>query len=439
MPENATIGGGRRPRFCLATLGCKVNQYESQAIRERLLADGYAEVPFGEPCSVAVINTCMVTGDACRKSRKRIHRAARGSPGATILVTGCLAELEADKLRAMPGVTHVIPKAQMGRIAQILRGESPAHGSVFDLAISAFEGRTRAFLKIEDGCESFCSYCVVPSARGRIRSRDPREIRCEAERLLAAGFKEIVLTGIHLGMYGADLDGRARVEDVIEDLLRLQGLERLRLSSLEVAEVSDRLIALMAAEPRLCPHLHIALQSGDEAILRAMRRRYTSAEYLAALDRVRAKVAEPSFTTDVLVGFPGESEAQYANTLAACRKAGFARAHVFRFSPRPGTPAASLPDRVPEAVAREREHRAEELARELALAYKQKFLGKLVYPLVEHERDRATGQLCGYTERYLQVAFDGPDELKGRIVPVMAQRCTAASITGRRESADNKP
>ncbi len=431
--------------FSLATLGCKTNQYESQAIRELLLAEGYVETRFGEPCDVAVINTCMVTDDACRKSRKHIHRAAKVSSKTTILVTGCLAELEAEKLRAMPGVTHVIPKVQASRIAQILRGrrrpsvavtegrgrgEKVEDGPVFDLAISAFEGHTRAFLKIEDGCESFCSYCVVPSARGRVQSRDAREIRCEAERLIAAGFKEIVLTGIHLGMYGKDLASRTRLEDVVENLLALRGLERLRLSSLEVGEVSDRIIGLMASEPRLCPHLHIPLQSGDDLILSAMRRRYTSADYLNTLERVRAKVTEPSFTTDVLVGFPGESEAQYANTLEVCRKAGFARTHVFRFSPRPGTLAASLPDRVPDAVAREREHRAKDLARELALTYKRKFLGRIVHPLVEHGRDPKTGALCGYTERYLQVLFGGPDELKNRIVPVKAQSCDSGVIRG---------
>jgi threonylcarbamoyladenosine tRNA methylthiotransferase MtaB len=419
-----------RPTFSIATLGCKVNQYESQAIRERLLAAGYSEVPFGHSCDASIVNTCVVTEEACRKSRKHIRKAARSAPGGALVVTGCLAEMEPEEARATAGVTHVISKAQAGHIAAILRGESPPEGSVFDLSISAFASHTRAFLKVQDGCDSFCSYCIVPHVRGPARSRNPQQIRCEAERLVAAGFREIVLCGIHLGLYGKDMDGCARLEDIIEAVLEVEGLARLRLSSIEVNEVSERLIERMASEPRLCPHLHIPLQSGDEGILKAMNRRYTAWEYLAALDRVRARVDTPSITTDVLVGFPGESDEAFERTLSVCRQAGFSRMHIFPFCPRPGTPAANFPGRVSQEIRREREARALDSARQLAADYKRYFVAREVRPLVERERDKPSGKLCGYTERYLHVLFDGPDTLAGRIARVHVSASDARALYG---------
>ena len=420
----------QRPTFSIVTLGCKVNQYDGQAIRESLSRAGYREVAFGLPCDVSIINTCTVTAQARRKSHKHIYQAARTNPHSAVLVTGCLAEVEPDKIAAIPGVTRAVPRSLAGSLPEILRGEGVEHGSVFDLRISSFAEHTRAFLKVQDGCDGSCAYCIVPRARGPARSRDLQDARSEAERLIASGFREIVLCGIHLGAYGKDLDWRVRLEDLIEAFLPLAGLERLRLSSIEVNEVTDRLIGLMVQEPRLCPHLHIPLQSGDDFILRAMNRRYTAAEYLVTIERVRARVENPSFTTDVLAGFPGESEEQFEKTLLLCRAVGFSRMHVFPFSARPGTPAATLRGRVRDCAIRQRDARAREVAQELALEYKKQFVGKRVSPLVEHQRDGRSGKLCGRTERYLQVIFDGPDNLMGRIVPVRAAHATPEALHG---------
>lgn len=422
-----------KKKCSFATLGCKVNQYETQALREILLGAGYLEVPFGQPCDVCVINTCAVTGGASRKSRKHIYRAIRANPGAVVAVTGCLAEVDKAEIETIPGVSRVISKAEAGDILRVLGESDSGHGA---FEISQFGGHTRAFLKIQDGCEAFCSYCIIPYARGRLRSRNREEIRREAKRLVAAGHREIVLTGIHLGLYGAERDDSDRLEDVVEDLLAMDGLERLRLSSIEMREVNDRLLDLIVGHEKLCPHLHIPLQSGDDDILRAMNRGYTSAEFLAALDRIRARVDNPSLTSDVMVGFPGESDEQFRNTLSVCRLAGFSRLHVFRFSPRDGTRAAEMPGRIPERIAKEREAETERLGDELALEYKRGFVGRAARPLVEHDRDRESGSLCGYTERYLKVIFDGGDALAGAIVNVSIERCEASAMYGRLLSQD---
>lgn len=432
--DHTQNGSNARAKKCsFATLGCKVNQYETQALREILLGAGYEEVPLGEPCDLCVINTCAVTSGASRKSRKHIHRAIRANPGAVVAVTGCLADVDKESVEAIPGVSRVVPKADAGDILRIA-GEDDVERGAFQ--ISRFGGHTRAFLKIQDGCEAFCSYCIVPYARGQLRSRDRDDIRREAERLVAAGHREIVLTGIHLGLYGAERDNSGRLEDVVEELLSLNGLERLRLSSIEMGEVSDRLLELIAGDEKLCPHLHIPLQSGDDEILRAMNRRYSSSEFLAALDRIRGKAENPSLTSDVMVGFPGEGEEQFRNTLSVCRRAVFSRLHVFRFSPREGTRAAEMPGRIAERIAKEREAETKRLGDELALEYKRGFIGRVVMPLVEHDRDRKTGRLCGYTERYMKVIFDGGDELAGRIVNVSIDSCDARAMYGSLSAAD---
>ncbi|MBM4050989.1 MAG: tRNA (N(6)-L-threonylcarbamoyladenosine(37)-C(2))-methylthiotransferase MtaB, partial [Planctomycetes bacterium] len=363
------------------TLGCKVNQYETQALREALRGRGYVEAAPGQRADVCVINTCTVTQTSDDKCRQAIRRAIREHPGATVVVTGCYAEAEPEALRRIEGVAVVVPQHDKGRLADIVEGlpqrsrrqttqheGHEAHEEKHEdhevgpsalmslpvlrglrvsgeLSISGFEGHTRAFLKIQDGCDARCSYCIVPLVRGPVRSRPLEAIQREAERLAANGYREIVLTGIHLGAYGRDTGGRPGLCDVIEGLLDVPGLERIRLSSIEVNEFTDRLLALAVGSSKLCPHFHFPLQSGDDEILRAMNRTYTAAEYLSVLDRARARIERPSFTTDVMVGFPGEGERHFQNTLDVCRRAGFSRMHIFPFSPRPGTPAATMPNR----------------------------------------------------------------------------------------------
>lgn len=416
--------------FALATLGCKVNQYEGQALREKLLALGWREASFAERADLYVVNSCTVTRGADEKCRKMARRALRANPNARLLVTGCAATTDAERYRRIPGVSAVLEKTRLPEIERwIESGERPPERDVFDLEISRFAGHTRAFLKIEDGCDAGCAYCIVPRARGGVRSRPLEAVRAEARRLAQAGHIEIVLTGIHLGFYGRGVEGVDLVE-AVRAVLETPGIERVRLSSLEGLELSDALIALAAADPRFCPHFHLPLQSGDDAVLAAMGRRYTAAEFLGLLERARARLDRPSFTTDVMIGFPGETERQFRNTLSVCREAGFSRTHLFPFSLRPGTRAAQMPDRVPMPVVHEREERLKALSDESALAYKRRFIGETVHPLVEHRRDRRTGLLAGWSARYIRVLFDGPDDLRGRIVPVRIDEATPEQATG---------
>jgi len=417
--------------FAIATLGCKVNQYEGQAVRERVAALGWRPVPFTERADLYIVNTCTVTAAADRKCRKDVRRALRRNPRARVIVTGCAAVTSPDLFRNVPGVAAVLTRQQMANVEEFLKtGAPPAPANVFDMGISRFSGHTRAFLRIQDGCDARCTYCIVPLARGPVHSRPLEDIRREAERLVAAGHIEIVLTGIHLGHYGRDMPGEFGLLDAIREVLSVTGIQRLRLSSLEAGELANDILDIASSDPRLCPHFHLPLQSGDDAVLRAMSRPYSAADFLRILECARDRVDDPAITSDVMVGFPGETDAQFESTLRVCRQAGFSRTHIFPFSPRPGTRAASLPDQVPPAVVRERESALKHVADGSALAYKRRFEGRAVRPLVEHRRDPASGLLMGWTERYLRVLFDGPDRLMGQIVDVHIESADGESLRG---------
>jgi threonylcarbamoyladenosine tRNA methylthiotransferase MtaB len=394
--------------FAFVTFGCKVNQYESQALRERFARKGLLEVEAEAGADLVVVNTCTVTEEATAQARRTVRRLARRHPFAEIAVTGCAAESHREDFLGLPGVRRVAGHAEKALLADDprLRPEDTAP-SIFDLEISRFDGHTRAFLKVEDGCDLRCSFCILPQVRGGPRSRPLESAVEEAKRLVGNGYRELVLTGVHLGAFEpglAELCGR---------LLAVPGLARLRLSSLEANELTDELIGLMASEPRFCPHLHLPLQSGDAGVLRAMRRRYSPEQYAAACGRVAARVPEPSFTTDVIVGFPGETEEAFGNTLDVCRRIGFSRIHVFPYSRRRGTDAARLPD-LPSRTKKERRRRLEALGAELADAYARRFLGREVEVLAE----RGGG---GYTERYVKARVPGSapgDLVRGRVESV---------------------
>ena len=407
------------------TLGCKVNQYDTQAIREALATAGYTEVASDQPADVYIVNTCCVTAESHRKSLQFVRRLGRDHPAASIVVTGCSVETDADAIREIPGVAHVVGNDAKPDIPSLVAGiaAGPAWPSV-----SGFEEHSRAFVKIEDGCESFCSYCIVPHVRGRVRSRPPDEVVAEVERLISAGYLEIVLTGIHLGHYGRETGGTWALIPLLERLARLPGLRRLRLSSIEVGEVTDDLLALMAGSDALCPHLHIPLQSGDDHVLRAMNRRYGATEFLDRLDAVRAWLDEPAVTTDVIVGFPGETDEQFANTVALSRRAGFSRMHVFPYSDREGTPASRMDGKLPRDVVRARREELGAVAAELGEAYHRRFVGRTVEVLVESRRDRRTGLLCGYSGRYVRAFFEGSDASMGQITPVRVAGATARGV-----------
>jgi threonylcarbamoyladenosine tRNA methylthiotransferase MtaB len=409
------------------TLGCKVNQYDTQAIRESLARAGYDEVPADEDAAAYIVNTCCVTAESHRKSLQFVRRIARAHPDAALVVTGCSAETHAEELRAIPGVRHVVDNAGKVDVPSLIAGVAPSAEGAWP-SVSRFEGHSRAFVKIEDGCESFCSYCIVPRVRGPVRSRPPDEVVSEVERLVGNGYLEVVLTGIHLGHYGRETEGRWELVPLLERVLQVPCLRRLRLSSIELAEVTDDLLGLMADSDVLCQHLHIPLQSGDDDVLRAMNRRYTGAAFLARLEAVRARLEEPAVTTDVIVGFPGETPEQFRRTVEVSRRAGFSRMHIFPYSDREGTAAARMPGKLPRNVIRARREELSEVARDLALAYHARFVGRAVEVLTESRRDRRTGLLCGYTERYVRAFFDGPDSLYGCLVRVVGDEASQRGL-----------
>jgi len=405
--------------FALLTFGCKVNQHESQALRERFEARGLAEVPAEGGADVVVVNTCTVTETATAEARRVVRRLARRFPWSQIAVTGCAADSHRAEFLGIPGVRRVVGHDRKASVADDPRlAPADTAPSIFDLTISRFDGHARAFLKVEDGCDLNCSFCIIPRVRGTAASRPMESAVEEARRLVASGHREIVLTGVHLGSYGKDLAGRSLLPDLAERLLAVAGLGRLRLSSIEANEVSDALLDLMAAEPRFCPHLHLPLQSGDEEILRAMRRRYNPRQFLAACDRAKERIPDPGLTTDVIVGFPGETERHFENTVEVCRRAGFSRIHPFPYSRRRGTDAALLPD-LPHRVKKDRLHRLERTAAELTGAYARKFLGREVEVLVERDG--------GYTERYLRARVPGRP---GSIVRARVERVVDGEVHG---------
>jgi threonylcarbamoyladenosine tRNA methylthiotransferase MtaB len=386
--------------FAFVTFGCKVNQYESQALREAFARRGLSEVKADEGADLVVVNTCTVTETATTEARRTVRRLHRRFPFAQIAVTGCAADSHREEFLGLPGVRRVVGHAEKAALAEDPRlSAADTKPSIFDLEVSRFDGHTRAFLKVEDGCDLSCSFCIIPKVRGAAVSRPLESAVAEARRLAENGYREIVLTGVHLGSYGKDLAKRSLLPDLVERLLGVPGLGRVRLSSIEANEVGDPLLDLMAAEPRFCPHLHLPLQSGDDEVLRAMRRRYNARQFLDACARASARVDDPGLTTDVIVGFPGETEERFRNTLDLCRRAGFSRIHVFPYSRRRGTDAALLPD-LPWRLKKERLHRVGELAEELTDACAGRFLGREVEVLVEEGG-------AGYTERYLKARVPG--------------------------------
>ncbi len=419
--------------FHIITAGCKVNQYESEMMREELIAAGWAERP-DEP-DVVVVNTCTVTHRADAKARRAIRRAAREHPGCRIAVTGCAVERDRGFCDGLPGVWRVLGNDAKPFIAQALAGENghlSAEARPFGRGISGFSGHTRAFVKVQDGCSAGCTYCIVPAVRGRERSRPSGEVVAEVARL-AGRFHEIVLTGIHLGRY-EDPDAGIGLAGLASRLLGDTPIERLRLSSIEPGEVTDELISLCARSDRLCPHFHVPLQSGSDRVLGRMNRPYTAAEYLALLDRLRGELDRPAVSTDVMVGFPGETAADFGRTLAVCEQAQFARIHVFPYSDRPGTAASKLPDKVHDADVSDRKAQLEERADQLALEYKRRFVGRTVPVLVESRCDR-TGALSGYCPRYLRVRFEGPAEMVGRVRPALITGARPDILLGQAEHA----
>jgi threonylcarbamoyladenosine tRNA methylthiotransferase MtaB len=415
-----------KPVFSILTLGCKVNQYDSQSIREQFLDAGWQEARKGGKADMYIVNTCTVTQKADRDSLYHVHRSYRQNPRARIVVTGCMAETEGEHLKKQPGVVLVVKNRDKPALVSRIGKEYRAQAG----GISFFEGHTRAFLKIQDGCDNYCSYCKVPLVRGISRSKPAPMILDEARQLVRNGYHEIVLTGICLGSYGADLKPAGSLVSVIDELEKIDGLWRIRMSSIEAKDVSDGLIKKMAGSQKLCRHIHIPIQSGDDDILRSMRRKYTRQDYRRLVSKLKKACPGIAVTTDVLIGFPGEQERHFRNTLDLVRNILPLRTHIFPFSPRQGTRAYALKDHVAADTVKDRVDRMQRAADACAAAYQKKFLSRVMPVLIE-ARVRDTADMWeGYTDNYLKVICRSARALRNRLIPLRLKSAAGDKILG---------
>ncbi len=421
----------------LVTLGCKVNQYETQLVLEALEKNGFREARDDETADLCVVNTCTVTSNADSRSRQVIRQLAKHNPGTRTLVMGCYATRDSDAVARLPSVFEVVTDKR--ELPDILG----RHGIVdIPTGISRFEGRRRAYVKVQDGCILRCSYCIIPQVRPGLRSRSPEDIEAEVRRLIANGYREIIITGVHVGHYGVDTSrGRLgvapfRLPHLLKKLDKIPGKWRMRLSSIETAEIDDEFIKVAADCEHLCPQFHPALQSGSNTVLQRMRRRYSVESFLGKLDRMREVLDRPAFATDVIVGFPGETDAEFDETLEACRQAEFMKIHIFPFSPRTGTPAATYSGQVHGTICQERITRLEQLERELAERYYRSLLGRRLEVMVEGRSTRE-GWVCGTDRSYVPVELPGTGDDIGRICHGKAVRATRLFLEADREGSEN--
>ena len=397
----------------MVTLGCKVNQYETQLVLETLEKNGYREAVEDEQADLCVVNTCTVTSTGDSKSRQVIRQLARKNPGSRTVVMGCYATRDPSSVAELPNVFEVVTdKRELPDVFDRM--------GIVDMptGISRFEGRKRAFVKVQDGCILKCTYCIIPQVRPGLQSRDPADIEEEVRRLIGNGYKEIVLTGIHVGHFGVDTtrgkSGKApfRLWHLFERLDRIPGDWRMRLSSIEAAEVNDDFVAAASQCEHLCPQFHPALQSGSDEILRRMRRRYYVHRFLEKIERVRESLGNVAYTTDIILGFPGETEEHFQETVEACRQARFMKIHIFPYSPRRSTPAAEFDGQVSPEIRKDRCSRLSVVERELAEDYYGTIVGQEVEVLAERESERYPGYLRGVDRHYCPVEIPGsPSEI----------------------------
>lgn len=418
-------------KIAFYTLGCKVNQADTASMENLFLRSGHQLVSFDGEADVYIINTCVVTNTGQRKSRQTIHRAIRKNPNALIVVTGCYPQTAAEEVKAIAGVDMIIGNQDRAQIVQLVE-ERLAHRQTDTLdavhkltASTAFEemaagditDKTRAFLKIQEGCNQFCTYCIIPYARGPLRSRSLESIHTETQRLISAGFKEIVLIGIHLGCYGKENPDGPTLYDAVKTVLDVPGVQRLRLGSLESVEVEPRLLTLMQEDARFCRHLHLPLQSGCDKTLQAMHRPYTTAKFKTLLADIKTKVPDIAITTDVIVGFPGETEADFETTCKFAESCGFSKMHIFPFSARKGTPAEKFAGAVTEAVKKERTDILGRIDETMHKAFLQAMVGQNAEVLFE--QPAGEDYFEGLTGNYQRVFVkSGGRNLGGEILPV---------------------
>ena len=406
-------------KVAIYTLGCKVNTYESEYVINKFKEKKYEIVDFkDDTADIYLINTCTVTNTSDQKSRKMIRRAKNKNKNAIVVAMGCFTQIRENDNSIMDYVDIVIGNNDKSKIVDIIDGyinnkqkiidvKSINNVKFEDMELSVFNTRTRALIKIEDGCENFCSYCIIPYVRGRVRSKEPKKVIKEAEKLVKNGYKEIVLTGIHTGHYGSDLKNYD-FSDLLSDLELIDGLERIRISSIEITELNDKFINVLRKSNKIVNHIHIPLQAGSDKILKLMNRKYDTKYFLDKINKIRSVRPNMAFTTDVIVGFPGETTSDFEDTILFVKKVNFSGGHVFPFSKRNGTVAAKMNNQLTNEEKHERSKRLIEVFAKLEEEYYKSFIGKTVSVLVESKKDNI---LTGHTDNYLKVSFVSKDNL----------------------------
>lgn len=442
-------------RFAITSLGCKVNQYDAAAIQERLSTAGHQCVPFHEPADVYIVNSCTVTNQADAESRQLSRRAKRRNPDARVIMTGCYAQVDPNTISRLAEVDYVVGLNRLDDLVRLVswhdmsterasNGDGRADVFVSDLRTAKsgvgpridtfgalnFHGQTRAFLKIQEGCDLFCTFCIVPRSRGKSRSIAPRVVLEQLHLLAERGFREVVLTGIHLGGYGHDLEPRTDLTWLLDAIEERKPVPRIRLSSLDPHEINPTLLRLLADSETLCPHLHIPLQWGEDSILKRMRRRYDTALARDVLAEVRRHLPNAALGTDLIVGFPGEGEAEFARGMRFLEDSPYTYFHVFPYSARRGTTAAKFADQVLPTVIQQRASEVRRLGRGKQVAFGRGFENTSLPVLFEHTRDKATGQLKGYSRNYLRVHASGDDIYMNREVSVHVIRAGDERLFG---------
>ncbi len=410
------------------TLGCKVNQYDTEAMAELFEKSGYEVVSNTEKADVYIINTCTVTNLGDRKSRQFIRRSKKNNPDSIIAVVGCYAQTAPEEVLAIEGVNLVIGTDERNKIVQLVEkidkenklnyvNDIMSVNKFEELSIEEIKGKTRAFLKIQEGCNQFCAYCIIPYARGPIRSRRPENIIEEVKRLSQNGFKEIVLTGIHIASYGKDLKDIDLI-DIIKEVHNIEGIERIRLSSVEPTLLTEEFIEEITKLPKFCPHFHISLQSGCDETLKRMNRKYTTDQYRKIVKKLRASIPDIAITTDIIVGFPGESEEEFCQTFNFVQEMELSQIHVFKYSPRKGTPAAKFKNQIPSKIKNYRSEKMIKLGEKMMRRYREKFINEDMDVLFEDILDKDKRIITGFTSNYIKVAAKGSKNLIGEILPV---------------------
>lgn len=430
------------------TLGCKTNQYETDGMMEILKKMGASVVNFEDTADVYLINTCSVTNMADKKSRQMIHRARKNNPEALVIACGCYVQAEKEKLSQDKDIDIIISNNRKKDIGHVIAeyfnsGETACFTDISrekefeELDVNKPVYHTRAYVKIQDGCNQFCTYCIIPYVRGRIRSRSMDSVIDEISRLAEAGVKEVILTGIHISSYGRDMDGDTGLADLVENISKIEGIERIRLGSLEPGIITEEFAHRIKAVDKLCPHFHLSLQSGCDSVLRRMNRKYTCSEYMEKCELLRKVYKNPAITTDVIVGFPGETEEEFECTRKYLEDINLYEMHIFKYSQRKGTPAATMPNQVDPSVKNSRSDVLLAISEHNKHAYQDLFVGTTVKVLVEELVEKNGEEyMRGHTERYMDVhisteGITDPQSFKNRIVEVMYEKTTAGEYVGK--------